>query len=186
MHYIKKKIFRKIMNFETDRLKLSLVKMSDIKDLLKNSTQEMIDKINLYPFRSLCFLNSDIKNFVKQNNKDYKKYFYIIRDKKSEKFLGFVSFYQRNEKKLNTVLRVKYYILLQERKNGYLSEAYIKLSNELRKYYFLRKIRADMHIDNLDSINFVLKHGFNKESEIFIEYTYDNYVKRYLSFSKFL
>ena len=150
----------------TNRLLLREINDSDTADIVKWRSDEHVFRFFKSPHRitqeeHVAWYNNIYK-------KDNTRIDYICIEKKSEKKIGVFGLIHKN-----TDVEINYLLSPDAQHNGYAKEAVECLIQHANSMFNATRIFAEIHKENIPSINLIKKLGFRIESEdeSFVIYT---------------
>jgi RimJ/RimL family protein N-acetyltransferase len=163
------------MQLETKRLILRKPKKSDANILDKNTDVIAIkDFFMPYPKKKGDFeklINTCIKEWETK-----KRYWFILELKETKEIIGLSGV--KNINNYNKTGYLSSWIFKRYRRNGYLTEAKIAITNFCFKELNLRKLKSEVASFNKASISLQSKFGMKKEG-ISKKENYNPYLKKY-------
>jgi RimJ/RimL family protein N-acetyltransferase len=165
-----------INHLSTKRLNLDFFEESDINDIYKNITHEII--MNIGGGMQWPMGKNDIKEWLKRsiearNNGHF--YAYIIREKDTNQFVGMITSFVKQYSTCLYPGKIAYWASESKRGKGYISEALEKVSELYKKYFNLNKIWTTIKADNINSIKVATRFEMKKTGSKWESYNYNEY-----------
>ena len=156
---------KKVDILETPRLILKGISKRDAPDIVKWRSNPVVYKYFKHPHK--LSLSEHLNWYYNFYKKDLNRLDWIARDKKTNTKCGVFGIILRND-----IVEVNYLLAPEAQHNGLASEALKVLIPYIGSLYKRTKIIAEIHKDNLASVNLIKKLGFTQEKVKGDFYTY--------------
>ncbi len=166
---------------ETDRLLLRKLKLSDVKELVKNGNDYYVHYFSFFLMK-FPFTEDDAIQVVEEEDYTGNLKRFGIELKENKEIIGVLDLYNINLK--SKKLKLGYWIGKNYRRRGYATEAIKKAIEYAFQNYAIDEIIATTLADNKVSMNILLKNGFVEgkilKNDRFLEGKYIDSVQFYL------